>query len=339
MVTGSTGYIGSWVVKDLLEQGYTVRACLRDKNNEKKTQHLLDVARGSKGILELWEADLLKAGSFDDAARGCDAILHLASPFTLRFKDPQKDLLEPALEGTRNVLAAASRSGTVSKVILTSSIAAVHGDNVDMKEQGLTEFTEAQFNTSSSLNHQPYSFSKVMAENEAWKICNDQEKWKLVVINPSFVMGPALSPDSNSESLNFMKDMLGGKYHLGAPDLMFGFVDVRDVARAHLLALENDQAEGRHIISCTTMSVFDLAGIIRNKYGTRFKLPMMKAPKFMLHLMGWMFGLTQRFISRNVGHPIRINNTKGIRELGIVYIAIECTITDMVDQMVALKMI
>jgi nucleoside-diphosphate-sugar epimerase len=160
MITGGTGYVGSWVIKDLLENGYTVRACVRDKNNRQKVQHLLDLAIGAVGSLELWEADLLKMGSFDDAARGSDAIFHLASPFTLRFKDPKKDLLDPALVGTRNVLAAASLSGTVKKVILTSSVVAVHGDNVDMKELGLKEFTEENFNYSSSLTHQPYSFPR-----------------------------------------------------------------------------------------------------------------------------------------------------------------------------------
>lgn len=339
MVTGSAGYIGSWVVKDLLDTGYTVRACVRDKNNKQKLQHILDLAVGSSGSLELWEADLLKPGSFDDAARGSDAIFHLASPFTLRFKDPKKDLLDPALLGTRNVLAAASVSGTVKKVVLTSSVVAVHGDNVDMKELGIKEFTEENFNYSSTLAHQPYSYSKGVAEKEAWEIFKDQRKWKLVVINPSFVMGPPLSKDSGSESLSFMKDLLGGRYRAGAPDLMFGFVDVRDIAVAHRLALENDSAEGRYIVSATVMSTIKLAEMIKSKYGRRFKLPLMKAPKFMMYLVGWMFGLSLKFISRNIEHPIRISNTKSIAELGMDYRSFETTIAEMVDQMVAMKMV
>ncbi len=81
----------------------------------KKYRHLLDLSEGTPGKLELWEADLLKEGSFDAAAKGCDAVFHMASPFTLRFKDAQKDLIDPALQGTKNVLNAASRSGTVKK--------------------------------------------------------------------------------------------------------------------------------------------------------------------------------------------------------------------------------
>jgi nucleoside-diphosphate-sugar epimerase len=113
--------------------------------------------------------------------------------------------------GTRNVLNAATKSGTVKKVVLTSSVAAVHGDNIDMQEQKLTEFTEEHFNTSSSATHQPYSYSKVIAEKEAWKLAEAQNRWKLVVINPSFVLGPSLTGSSDSESISFMKDILKGK--------------------------------------------------------------------------------------------------------------------------------
>ncbi|WP_439879791.1 NAD-dependent epimerase/dehydratase family protein [Pontibacter sp. MBLB2868] len=333
LVTGGTGYIGSWVVKMLLEKGYTVRMTVRNKNKKEKYAYLSDIADKSDGKLEIWEADLLTEGSFNKAAKGADAIIHMASPFTLRFKDAQKDLIDPAVNGTRNVLEAANQSGTVKKVVLTSSVAAVHGDNVDMKEQGLDEFTEEHFNTSSSLEHQPYSYSKVKAEKEAWKIHDAQNDWQLVVINPSFVLGPALAKSSDSESLSFMKDMLTGKYHMGAPELMFGFVDVRDVAQAHLLALENDNASGRHILSERTAGVFDAAQIIKSKFGSKYKLPVMKSPKMMLYLVGWMFGLTTKFIKRNVGHPIKLNTTKSKQELGLKYTPLDKTIEDMVLQM------
>jgi nucleoside-diphosphate-sugar epimerase len=333
MITGANGYVGSWTVKELLENGYTVRACVRDKNNAEKTRHLRGLSDGTTGILELWEADLLKEGSFDDAAKGCDAVFHMASPFTLRFKDAQKDLIDPALQGTKNVLDAASRSGTVRKVILTSSIVAVYGDNLDMKEKGLSEFTEADFNTSSNLSHQPYAYSKVLAEKEAWKIAEAQNQWKLVVMNPAFVMGPVLSPASDSESLQFMKDMLGGKYRTGGADLYFAFVDVRDVAKGHRLALENDQAEGRFILCSCTKGFMDVADVIRKKYGKRFKLPGMKTPTVLLYLIGWMFGLSLKYVYRNIGHPIKIKNTKSIRELGITYLPFENTIIDMVESL------
>lgn len=339
LVTGGTGYIGSWVTKMLLEKGYSVRLTVRDKSKRAKYQHLIDIETNTTGKLEFWEADLLTEGAFTEPAEGCSTIIHLASPFTLRFKDAQKELIDPALKGTRNVLRAATKSSTVKKVILTSSVAAVHGDNIDMKESGLSEFTEEHFNYSSTVSHQPYSYSKVLAEKEAWKIHESQDKWKLVVINPSFVMGPALTQTSNSESLNFMKEMLTGKYYTGAPNLMFGYVDVRDVAEAHLLALENESTEGRHILAERTVSMFGFSRLIKTIYGKKYKLPLMQAPKMMLYLVGWIFGLKNKFISRNVGYDIKLNTTKSKTELGLKYTNLEKTIEDMVSQMKESKII
>lgn len=333
LVTGGTGYVGSWVTKNLLEKGYAVRLAVRDKSKEQKYKHLFEIEKKTEGTLELWEADLLKDGSFDQAAEGSDALMHIASPFKLNIKDPQTELVDPALKGTRNVLGAASKSSTVKKVVLTSSVVAVHGDNIDMTELGIDEFTEEHFNYSSSLSHQPYPYSKVLAEKEAWKIHDAQSDWKLVVMNPSFVMGPSLTKSTASESLNFMTEILKGKYYTGVPHLQISFVDVRDVASAHIAALENDNAKGRHILSERTESMFNFTQLIKKKYGDQYKLPLMESPKFMLYILGWMYGVTVKFISRNVGHPLKVNNSKSKKELGVVYTPIEQTIEDMVEQM------
>ncbi len=306
---------------------------VRNRERTEKYRHLTKLSENLPGVLEIWEANLLDEGSFDDAARGCSAIIHLASPFTLRFKDAQSDLIDPALKGTRNVLSAASASGSVNKVVLTSSVAAVHGDNIDMKEKGLDEFTEEHFNNSSSPTYQPYSYSKTVAEKEAWKIAQKQDRWKLVVINPSFVIGPSLTETSDSESLSFMNDLLSGKYKMGAPDLWFGFVDVRDVAHAHILALESNDAEGRHILAERTMSVIELAGMLRELYGKKYKLPAGASPKWLMYIVGPLFGLKAKFIKRNVGYPIRLNTSKSRETFGLNYTPIKESIRDMVEQM------
>jgi nucleoside-diphosphate-sugar epimerase len=333
LVTGGTGYIGAWVTKKLLDKGYTVRLTVRDKSRTDKYDYLQEISDKSNGKLELWEADLLKNGSFDKAAKGADAIIHMASPFTLRFKNPIKELIEPAVNGTKNVLEAANKSETVKRVVLTSSVAAVHGDNADMKDLEIDEFNEEHFNYSSSPKHQPYSYSKVAAEKKAWEIHDAQNSWKMVIINPSFVMGPSLSKTSDSESISFMKDMLAGKFRSGAPSLQFGFVDVRDVAEAHILALENEKTQGRHILAERTADILEVVSIIRNEFGTKYRLPKKHVPKFLLMMMGWMFGLKRKTLKRNVGYSLKLNTTKSTKELHLKYTPLEVTMKDMVIQM------
>ena len=332
LVTGGTGYIGSWVVKYLLESGHNVRMPVRDLNNKEKYDFLVDISELSPGKLELFEADLLKMGSYDKAAEGCDTIIHVASPFILKVKDPQKELVDPAVKGTENVLGAASRSKTVKKVVLTSSVAAVYGDNADMGEQGLEILTEEHFNKTSSLSHQPYSFSKVEAEKKAWEIAGQQSQWKLVVLNPSFVVGPPLSTTTNSESIKLINDILSGKLRTGVAELYFGFVDVRDVARAHIYCAENG-AQGRHILSERVTDLLSMVNIIRDYKGNEYKLPKSNNPKWLMGLIGGLFGITRKFVNRNIGIPLKLDSTKSREKLHLTYTPLEETMKDMVDKM------
>lgn len=329
LVTGGTGYIGSWVVKGLLEKGHTVRLTVRNRSDRQKYQTLLDIAEKNQGSLEVWEADLLQKGSFDKAAEGCDSIAHIASPFRLTIKNAQTELVDPAVKGTTHVLEAAAKSGTVKKVVLTSSVAAIYGDAIDMKNQNISTFTEEHFNTSSSLKHQPYSFSKVQAEKKAWELANSQSDYKLVVVNPSFVMGPALIPNLQSESLKFMSDLISGKFKIGVAELYFGFVDVRDVAKAHIYCLENP-AEGRHILAERVTDMLSFANIIRDQFGNTYKLPRSNNPKWLIGIIGGLFGLTRKFVKYNVGIPFQLDASKSRDKLGLTYIPLEQTVKDMV---------
>lgn len=334
LVTGGTGYVGAWIVKDLLEKGHTVRMTVRDKQKKHKFEFLQTLANQAPGNLEIWEADLLVPGSFDEAAKGCDSIVHVAAVFKLQIKDPRKDLLEPSLDGTINVLEAANKSGSVKKIVLTSSVAAVYGDNVDMKNQNITAFTEEHFNTSSSLQHQPYSFSKVEAEKKAWEMANNQSNWQLVVMNPSFVMGPPLNKNTGSYSISLVNDLLSGKLRIGVAELYFGFVDVRDVAKAHIYALENE-AEGRHILVGHEMDLLSFSNIIKEHFGNKYKLPRSNNPKWLLNIIGGMFGITRKFVQKNVGIPIHFDASKSREKLGMRYTPIDKTVKDMVEAMEA----
>lgn len=121
-VTGVSGYIGSEVVKQLLEKGYTVRGTVRSKSNTSKVQHLLKLSDALPGTLELFEADLLNSDDFDEVVRGSDFVLHTASPFVTSVGDPQRDLIDPAVNGTTSVLTAAGKAG-IRRVVVTSSVA------------------------------------------------------------------------------------------------------------------------------------------------------------------------------------------------------------------------
>ena len=133
MITGATGYLGSWVTKGLLDAGLTVHAAVRDPHNTSKVAHLNRIAEQAPGTLRLFAGDLLQPGSYDEAMEGCAVVIHTASPFIRAVDDPQRDLVAPALQGTRNVLAGVGRTPSVTRVVLTSSIAAMYGDATDIQ--------------------------------------------------------------------------------------------------------------------------------------------------------------------------------------------------------------
>ena len=331
MVTGGSGYLGSWIVKYLLDRGYDVQLPVRDQSINERHQFLLDFAEKSLGHLRIWHsANVLKEDSYFVSMQGCECVFHVASPFFIRSKNPKKELIDPAVKGTKNILNTVNKTPSVKRVILTSSVAAVYGDNIDMQELGVDILDESYFNISSSLTHQPYSFSKVSAEKTAWEIYRNQKKWGLVVINPGFILGPILSKTSSSESINFMNDILKGKFYLGAPNLTLSYVDVRDVAFAHIIALEKEVSVGRYIVVNKSFTILQITNTVKKLYGKKFKLPRAESPKWLIYLLGPIFGVTRKFIQRNIGYPIFLDNEKSKQNLGIQYTSMKKTINDMI---------
>ncbi len=333
LVTGASGYIASWIVRFLLEEGHDVRATVRDTSNSEKIAHLSEIAKAEAGTLRLFEADLLQPGSFAKAMEGCALVLHTASPFQIGAKNPQQELIEPALQGTRNVLETAKAVPTVQRVVLTSSVAAIYGDAVELEEAPEGIFTEEQWNETSSVKHQAYAYSKTVAERKAWKIAGTQAQWDLVVVNPAFVMGPALSQRTDGTSTRFMQSMAGGSFKAGAPELYFGVVDVREVARAHLLAGLLPEAEGRHIIAAAEHSILEMADLLRGAFGDRYPLPKKRLPSVLLYLFGPFQGFSWRFLRRNLGYPLRFNNRKSRARLGLRYRPVAETLTEHLQQL------
>ncbi len=340
LVTGGTGYIASWIIKELLEKGLDVRATVRDKSNGEKYKHLVEIAIKTSGKLTIFEADLLKMGSFEEAMKDCELVFHTASPFMISgIKDAQKQLIEPALNGTRNVLNSTKKNSTVKRVVLTASVVSMHGDAVDMQKTENGIFTDKDWNSTSTAKHRPYSYSKTIAEKEAWEIAKSQKQFDLVTVHPGFVLGPSLTKRKDSASIDFMVSMLNGKYKTGVPELTLGIVDIRDLAKVHIAAAFNPKAKGRYIASVGSASMFEIANILQKKYLTKFKIPKMQLPKIMLYLFGPLQGFSWKYVSRNIGLPLKFDNSKSINELGILYRPIDETILDHAEQVIRDKLV
>jgi nucleoside-diphosphate-sugar epimerase len=335
LVTGATGYVAGWIVKKLLEAGVTVHATVRDPENAAKVGHLTQMGQELPGAIKLFKADLLESGSFDAAMKGCGIVFHTASPYLLNVEDPQRDLIDPALKGTHNVLDSVNRTESVSRVVLTSSCAAIYGDVADVAAARGGILTEEVWNTSSNIDHVPYSYSKTLAEKAAWEVAKAQSRWRLVVINPAGVYGPYVGgPIPTSASFDLLRQLGSGAVKSGVPHLQTGKVDVRDVADAHIAAAYIADAEGRHIVSEKSGTLLDMANAVRVAF-PNYPLPSREMPGWLIWLVGPMVNkaFTRNFISRNIGKAWRADNSKSQEKLGITYHSSDKAIVEMFGQM------
>jgi len=209
-------------------------------------------------------------------------------------------------------------------------------ESADLENTPNGVFTEEIWNTSSSLDHPAYSYSKTLAEHEAWEISAKQDRWDLVTINPALVMGPGINPHSTSESFNVMKQFGDGRLKAGVPRMGLGIVDVRDLAEAHYRAGFTPAASGRYMTFGHNSDLADLAIPLRRKFGGQFPFPTRTMPKWLVGLVGPMANkvMTRKMISRNVGLPWKGDNSRGVRDLGLTYRPLEETVIDFFQQMV-----
>ncbi len=334
LVTGATGYIASWVIKNLLELEHTVHATVRDLNKTSGFAHLEKIAADTTGTLKLFQANLLDEGAFDSAMQGCDIVIHMASPFVVtNYKDAIKDIIEPAILGTENVLNSVNKTESVKRVVVTSSIASTYGDAIDILQTEHNEFDESHWNTSSSETHQPYPYSKVMAERKAWDMQKAQNRWDLVCVNPALVMGPSLTASTQSGSVEVLQQFANGITLAGVPPMWNGIVDVRDVADAHVQAALNPAASGRYIISGGTLSLLDMGKLLRAHFGNKFPFPRNTLPKFAFKTFGPLAGFPRKFVELNMGYPIYFNADKSKKELGIEYRDIQNSVVEHFQQL------
>lgn len=260
LVTGVTGFLGSHVAAQLLEKGYKVRGTVRDLKNPKKIEPLSKLPRREN--LELVEADLLKPETIDAAVKDCTLVMHVASPFPANIPKNEQMVIKPAVEGTLSVLKACTKYH-VKKVVITSSEAAIMSLGKNPKKD-LTEEDWADIRTIP-----PYNKSKTLAEKAAWEYYGQQPKesrFEMATINPGLILGPAMvSTDFTSGEI--IKQLLMGEA-FAMPRVQFGIVDVRDVARSHVLAMENPKSDGQRYICNSDEHLWfeEIGAILKEEY-------------------------------------------------------------------------
>ena len=261
LVTGGSGYVGSYCILQLLHAGYDVKTTVRslDKKGE-LVGKLKSAGAQNTENLTFVEADLNDDKGWAEAVENCTYVLHVASPFPASQPKDENALIIPARDGALRVLKAAKNAG-VKRVVLTSSFAAI-GYSIDKTNH---IFTEMDW-TDPSASIPPYIKSKAIAELAAWDfIRNEGGRMELCVINPVGIFGPVLG-HSYSASIGMVKGILNGDIKESAP-FTFGVVDVRDVADIHIIAMKHPHASGERFLATSdgVVSFYDVAQLIRKE--------------------------------------------------------------------------
>jgi len=280
------------VIEELMKTGYKVRASTRGDPKDAKLDFLRDIAKNylfadGSSRLELISADIEREGGFDGIVTGCWGVLHVASPTlqgTAGQADPQKTYVDPAVKGTLSLLSACKKAD-IKRIVITSSVAILAPDpKVHLKRP----YSEQDRNTVANLRGSPYAFSKLCADDAMYKCLKDmdeKERPRVVTIHPAMVWGPQQNNNVTSSN-QILKALATGEYPM-APPLQFAPVDVRDVARAHRLCLEDDRAVGRYVVSnpgCGGMATY--GKFIKAKY-PELPSPTRRMPKWVMRLVSF----------------------------------------------------
>ncbi|PRP87290.1 dihydrokaempferol 4-reductase [Planoprotostelium fungivorum] len=318
LVTGGTGLIALHCIKECFSQGFTVRTTIR---SESKKDAIMDSLKRA-GIpsehldqLQFTVADLLQDDGWNAAVEGCTYILHVASPFPENMNpSDENELIAPARDGTLRVLKAAKAAGTVKRVVVTSSIAAVCYGITPSNQNGL--FTEEDFTDENSPSfNNAYVKSKTIAEKAAWEyIRGEGVGLEMATVNPAAVFGPPLRPDGNSTTIGMVEKLLDGSLP-AVPRLRLSLVDVRDVATLHLLAMTKPEAANQRYIavaSSTSFSFMDMCNVLRTKLGDRAQnLPTREIPDWLTRILSYVVPM-MKSLKGEIGQDRRFSNQKAL---------------------------
>ena len=265
VVTGASGYIGSHIVANLLSKGRNVRATVRDMSDPERVQHLNNLPIEKDGSLEIVEMDLLNEESVNIAISGCEDVIHTAAAVIIKSKKPQKEIVDPSVIGTRNVLNAIEKNGKVINFIHTSSTAAIR----PAKWENGTILTSETFAEDATLDKNPYGLAKYSAEMlvRKWHK-NIKSGPRMITIHPCMVFGPAMSKRHLHGSLSILMMLVKRKLPVLLP-MQISIVDVRDIAEIHVRALSSGKDGGRYLAVGGEMMWGDIAKLLKKNYPER----------------------------------------------------------------------
>jgi dihydroflavonol-4-reductase len=306
LVTGGNGHVGNNLCRLLVSRGERVRAMMRPS---------ADAASLNGVDVEIVRGDILDAESTERAVEGCDRVYHTAAGFLIWSRDPERDIVRPCVEGTRNVMRAAVRAG-VEKIVYTST-----GGTIGVAESADHVADERQ---RASNPHTDYFRAKIAAEDEALAI-GAREKLPTTVINPGFILGPGFF--KLSESVQQVSDFV----NYGAPiyfDGGVGVVDVEDVGRGAMGAMEKGRDGERYILSGENVTWKELLDLVAECTGLkppslRVPIPVLRALALIMELGGWVTGrrpqITRSAVDEFAGKYGYMDCTKAKEEVGFSY--------------------
>ena len=326
LVTGGTGFIGLHCLQQLLDKGYKVRTTIRAESRKQEVLEAMKKHSSNYENLEFYIADLLKDDGWKEAVEGSKYVLHVASPFFLGEPENEDVFIKPAVEGTLRVLKACA-DADVQKVVLTSSFAAVGYGHPREKEV----YTEEDW---SSVDGEisAYAKSKTIAEKAAWEFVENLEeskKFDLTVINPVAVTGPMLTSDIGSSN-DFLLKLISGSMP-ACPKIHMGYIDVRDVAKAHIFSMTEEKTNGERIIVSENEMFFAEVGKTLNEAGFK-KSPTKELPNFLVKIMSFFVGELKTLLSA-LDRKGDIDKTKAERFFNWEYISTEQSVTETAQQL------
>jgi dihydroflavonol-4-reductase len=331
MVTGGSGYIAGFCIAALLEEGWRVRTTIRSREKIEPLRASLRKIEIESGALEFAVADLNADDGWDSAVRGAEFVLHVASPVPAIDPKSDDELIRPMRDGALRILKASRASG-VKRVVLTSSVSAI----VYGRDDRNAPATESDWtNENNRADSAPYDRAKTIAERAAWT-------WKtaeggaleLVAVNPSFVLGPVLGGDF-SASVELIKKLLNGSVP-ALPRVGLTLVDVRDIAKLHLLAMTSPTAAGQRYIGAGEFFwIKDIAAVLKQNLGhVARRVPSRLAPDWAVRVAG-LFDPIVRSRTFELGKERRVSPAKAKRDLGWTTRPVEETILDAARSLLA----